>query len=91
MKKPSIEFRAGGGWEVVDKTQWGEPVVVCPVCKEKFILAGIKTHIVGKARNEIWAREWGLRKEVPHMAYLHEHAQTKSEGNSPTFTINIKI
>ena len=40
-------------------------LIICPVCKKKFVEQGIKNHIINTAKGELWRGQ----KNKPHKEY----------------------
>ena len=44
-------------------------LVSCQICKKKYLKEGIKNHIIGSAKNEVWRSHISESKLMPHEKY----------------------
>jgi hypothetical protein len=62
-------------------------MVYCPVCKETLYEQGVKVHILAKARNELWRKEFYKATPTRHLHFVKKNMQVIKQQK---FTLKIK-
>lgn len=59
------------------RDMWGDLRYYCPGCGEDICSNGIKGHIIGMAKSEIWEKEFFKKKKTPHLNIVKKFGRIK--------------
>lgn len=49
----------------------------CPVCGTTRLKTGMRNHIIGKAKSELWDFHYGLIQKAPHTEYVDNNVEVR--------------
>lgn len=53
---------------------WND-TIKCPACETKVLPVGLRNHLIGKAKSELWRNCTGESKQRKHLDYVEKNTE----------------